>query len=84
VTLPAQISAAIAEQAAEQISAAARGGQARFAIRPGGPLHRITEFAGIHPLPAVHLTSSAHEGTGSGLLVPPRITLRGGGTITRR
>ena len=28
----------------------------RFAIRPGGPLHRITEFAGIHPLPAVYLT----------------------------
>jgi ADP-ribose pyrophosphatase YjhB (NUDIX family) len=36
VTLPAQISAATAEQAAEPISAAARGGQARFAIRPGG------------------------------------------------
>jgi hypothetical protein len=56
VTLPAQISATTAEQ----ISAAARGGQARFAIRPGRPLHRITEFARIHPLPAVYLTSSAH------------------------
>ena len=33
--------------------ATARGGQVRFAIRPGGPLHRITEFADIHPLPAV-------------------------------
>jgi hypothetical protein len=56
VTLPAQVSAATAEQAAEQISVADRGGQARFAIRPGGPLHRITGFAGIHPLPAVYLT----------------------------
>ena len=90
VTLPAQINAATAEQAAEQISAAftpgvtvviadltstacrdcsairhllkvhrkatARGGQVRFAIRPGGPLHRITEFADIHPLLAVYPT----------------------------
>ena len=90
VTLPAQITAATAEQAAGQISAAfapgvtvviadltatacrdcsairhllrahrkatARGGQVRFAIRPGGPLHRITEFAGIHPLLAVYPT----------------------------
>ena len=28
----------------------------RFAIRPGGPLHRITEFADIHPLLAVYPT----------------------------
>jgi hypothetical protein len=90
VTLPAQINAATAEQAAEQINAAftpgvtvviadltsttcrdcsairhllrahrkatARGGQVRFAIRPGGPLHRITEFADIHPLLAVYPT----------------------------
>ena len=90
VTLPAQINAATAEQAAEQISAAftpgvtvviadltatacrdcsairhllrahrkatARGGQVRFAIRPGGPLHRITEFADTHPLLAVYPT----------------------------
>jgi hypothetical protein len=83
VTFPAQITAATAEQAAGQISAAftlgvtvviadltttaccdcsairhllrahrkaaARGGQVRFAIRPGGPLHRITEFAGLLP-----------------------------------
>jgi hypothetical protein len=90
VTLPAQISTATAEQAAEQISAAfttgvsvviadltctacrdrsairhllkahrkatARGRQVRFAIRPGGPLHRITEFADIHPLLAVYPT----------------------------
>jgi anti-anti-sigma factor len=90
VTLPAQINAATAEQAAGQISAAftpgvtvviadltstscrdcsairyllrahrqatVRGGQVRFAIRPGGPLHRITEFAGTHPLLAVYPT----------------------------
>jgi anti-anti-sigma regulatory factor len=90
VTLPAQINAATAEQAAGQISAAftpgvtvviadltatacrdrsairhllsahrkatARGGQVRFAIRPGGSLHRITEFADIHPLLAVYPT----------------------------
>ncbi len=90
VALPAQINAATAEQAAEQINAAftpgvtvviadltstacrdcsairhllrahrkatARGGQVRFAIRPGGPLHRITEFADIHPLLAVYPT----------------------------
>jgi anti-anti-sigma regulatory factor len=90
VTLPAQISTATAEQAAEQISAAftpgvsvviadltctacrdrsairhllkahrkatARGRQVRFAIRPGGSLHRITEFADIHPLLAVYPT----------------------------
>src|SRR5690242_18484451 len=90
VTLPAQITAATAEQAAGQISAAftpgvtvviadltatacrdcsairhllrahrkatVRGGQVRFAIRPGGPLHRITEFADTHPLLAVYPT----------------------------
>ena len=90
MTLPAQINAATAEQAAEQISAAftpgvtvvvadltatacrdcsairhllrahrkatVRGGQVRFAIRPGGPLHRITEFADTHPLLAVYPT----------------------------
>jgi hypothetical protein len=28
----------------------------RFAIRPGGPLHQITEFAGTHPLLAVYPT----------------------------
>ncbi len=33
-----------------------RGGQVRFAIRPGGPEHRITEFADIHPLLAVYPT----------------------------
>ena len=36
--------------------ATARGGQVRFAIRPGGSLHRITEFAGTHPLLAVYPT----------------------------
>ena len=90
VTLPAQLDAAAAEQAADQITAAftpgvrvviadltaaaccdrsairnllkahrkatARGGQVRFAIRPGGPLHQITGFAGTHPLLAVYPT----------------------------
>jgi hypothetical protein len=84
VILPAQLDAAAAEQAADQIAAAftpgvsvviadltaaaccdrsairnllrahrkatARGGQVRFAIRPDGPLHQITGFAGTHPL----------------------------------
>ena len=36
--------------------ASARGGQVRFAIRPGSPLHRITDFADIHPLLAVYPT----------------------------
>jgi hypothetical protein len=88
VTLPAQLDAAAAEQAAGQITAAftpgvrvviadltaaarcdrsairnllkahrkatARGGQVRFAIRPGGPLHQLTGFAGTHPLLAVY------------------------------
>ena len=90
VTLPAQLDAAAAEQAADQITAAftpgvrvviadltaaaccdrsairnllrahrqatARGRQVRFAIRPGGPLHQITGFAGTHPLLAVYPT----------------------------
>ena len=90
VTLPAQLDAAAAEQAADQITAAftpgvrvviadltaaarcdrsairnllrahrkaaARGGQVRFAIRPDGPLHQITGFAGTHPLLAVYPT----------------------------
>ena len=30
--------------------ATARGGQVRFVIRPGGPLHQLTGFAGTHPL----------------------------------
>ena len=37
-------------------TAAARGMQVRFAIRPGAPLHRITDFADIHPLLAVYPT----------------------------
>jgi len=90
VTLPAQLEAAAAEQAAARITAAftpgvsvviadltatarcdrsairnllkahrkaaARGGQVRFAIRPDGPLHQITGFAGTHPLLAVYPT----------------------------
>ena len=36
--------------------ATVRGGQVRFAIRPGGPLHQITGFAGTHPLLAVYPT----------------------------
>jgi hypothetical protein len=90
VRLPAQLDAAAAEQAADQIIAAftpgvrvviadltaaaccdrsairnllkahrkatVRGGRVRFAIRPGGPLHQITGFAGTHPLLAVYPT----------------------------
>ena len=90
VTLPAELDAAAAEQAAGQITAAftpgvsvviadltaaaccdrsairnllkahrkatVRGRQVRFAIRPGGPLHQITGFAGTHPLLAVYPT----------------------------
>src|SRR5690349_24493727 len=36
--------------------AAAWGGQVRFAIRPGGPLHQLPGFAGTHPLLAVYPT----------------------------
>jgi hypothetical protein len=36
--------------------AAVRGRQVRFAICPGGPLHRITDLADIHPLLAVYPT----------------------------
>ncbi len=36
--------------------ATVRGRQVRFAIRPGGPLHQITGFAGTHPLLAVYPT----------------------------
>ena len=97
VTLPAQLDAAAAEQAAGQITAAftpgvrvviadltaaarcdrsairnlltahrkaaARGRQVRFAIRPDGPLHQITGFAGTHPLLAVYPTLQ-HARTG--------------------
>jgi hypothetical protein len=38
--------------------AAARDEQVRFAIRPGGPLHQLTGFAGTHPLLAVYPPSS--------------------------
>ena len=103
VTLPAQITAATAERAAEWISAAftpgvtvviadltatacrdrsairhllrahrkatARGGQVRFAIRPGGPLHRITEFARHPPAARGYPTPPARHKGGS--LKPP-------------
>ena len=36
--------------------AAARDWHVRFAIRPGGPLHQLTGFAGSHPLLAVYPT----------------------------
>ena len=36
--------------------ATVRGGQVRFAIRPGGPLHQLTGFADTHPLLAVYPT----------------------------
>ena len=51
-------------------AAAARGRQVRFAIRPGGPLHRITDFAGTHPLLAVYPTLQ-HAITGRSP-APPR------------
>jgi hypothetical protein len=47
----------------------------RFAIRPGGPLHRITEFAGTHPLLAVYPTlqravKADYQGTRRSRAVP--------------
>jgi hypothetical protein len=103
VTLPAQLDAAAAEQAADQITAAftpgvsvviadltaaaccdrsairnllkahrkaaARGGRVRFAIRPGGPLHQITDFADTHPLLAVYPTLQ-HALTGRSPIPP--------------
>jgi STAS domain len=103
VTLPAQLDAAAAEQAADRITAAfipgvrvviadltaaaccdrsairnllrahrkatARGRQVRFAIRPCGPLHQITGFAGTHPLLAVYPTLQ-HALTGRSPLPP--------------
>jgi hypothetical protein len=49
--------------------AAARGGQVRFAIRPGGPLHQLTGFAGTHPLLAVYPTLQ-HALTGRSPIPP--------------
>ena len=125
VTLPAQLDAAAAEQAADQITAAftpgvsvviadltaaaccdrsairnllkahrkatARGGQVRFAIRPGGPLHQITGFAGTHPLLAVYPTLQ-HALTGRSPIPPgngaafrrPRSRLRTGRALAGR
>ena len=111
VTLPAQLDAAAAEQAADQITAAftpgvsvviadltaaaccdrsairnllkahrkatVRGGQVRFAIRPGGPLHQITGFAGTHPLLAVYPTLQ-HALTGRSPIPPGNARLPGG------
>jgi STAS domain len=51
-------------------TAAARGRQVRFAIRPGASLHRITDFAGTHPLLAVYPTLQ-HAITGESP-APPR------------
>ena len=117
VTLPAQLDAAAAEQAAGQITAAftpgvsviiadltaaaccdrsairnllkahpkatARGGQVRFAIRPGGPLHQLTGFAGTHPLLAVYPTLQ-HALTGqSPLPAGNRAASRRPGSIRR-
>ena len=36
--------------------ATARGGQVRFAIRAGAPLHQLAGFGGTHPLLAVYPT----------------------------
>ena len=49
--------------------AAVRGGQVRFAIRPGGPLHQLTGFAGTHPLLAVY-PSLQHALTGRSPIPP--------------
>ena len=110
VTLPAQLDAAAAEQAADQITAAftpgvrvviadltaaaccdrsairnllkahrkatVRGRQVRFAIRPGGPLHQITGFAGTHPLLAVYPTLQ-HALTGRSPIPPGNARLPG-------
>jgi anti-anti-sigma regulatory factor len=123
VTLPAQINAANAEQAAEEISAAftpgvtvviadltstacrdcsairhllkahrkaaVRGRQVRFAICPGGAMHRITEFADIHPLLAVYPTLQ-HAITGRSPKPPqqpravPAATITSGPSMTAR
>ena len=52
-------------------TAAARGRQVRFAIRPGGPLHRITDFADTHPLLTVYPTLQ-HAITGRSPKPPQR------------
>jgi anti-anti-sigma regulatory factor len=49
--------------------ATARGRQVRFAIRPGGPLRQITDFADIHPLLAVYPTLQ-HAMTGRAPIPP--------------
>jgi hypothetical protein len=51
-----------------------RGGRVRFVIRPGGPLHRITGFAGSHPLLAVYPTVQ-HALAGRPLIPPASRTL---------
>lgn len=50
-------------------TAAARSRQVRFAIRPGAPLHQITDFADIHPLLAVYPTLR-HAVTGRSPTLP--------------
>jgi len=57
--------------------AAARGGRVRFAIRPGGPLHQLTGFAGTHPLLAVY-PSLQHALTGRSPIPPGNARLSGG------
>jgi STAS domain len=49
--------------------ASARGRQVRFAIRAGGPLRQITDFADIHPLLAVYPTLQ-HAMTGQAPIPP--------------
>jgi hypothetical protein len=48
----------------------------RFAIRPGGPLHQLTGFAGTHPLLAVY-PSLQHALTGNARLSGGRDPGRG-------
>ena len=63
--------------------ATARGRQVRFAIRPGGPLHQITGFAGTHPLLAVYPTLQ-HALTGRSPIPPGNRAVPGGPRSARR
>ena len=68
--------------------ATVRGRQVRFAICPGGTLHRITEFADIHPLLAVYPTlQRAIAGRSPKLPQQPRAvpaTVTSGSSMTAR
>ena len=63
--------------------ATVRGGQVRFAIRPGGPLHQLTGFVGTHPLLAVYPTLQ-HALTGRSPIPPGNRAVPGGPRSARR